>query len=176
MPGEMYVRGDSAATGYWCCADASRRVFVGEWVRTSDICRRSAEGSYTFLGRSGDMLKAGGIWVSPTEVEDRLLAHPEVAEVAVVAVPDSDELDMLVACVVPVPGAKIDQNALIRWCRDGLAAFKRPRRVLELAELPKTATGKVRRNVLRDQARTYIAHPTGPTAPIADPSPTVTGE
>lgn len=161
MPGEMYVRGDSAATGYWCRADASRRVFVGEWVRTSDICRRSAEGSYTVLGRSGDMLKAGGIWVSPTEVEDRLLAHPEVAEAAVVAVPDSDELNMLVACVVPVPGATIDQDALIRWCRDGLAAFKRPRRVLELAELPKTATGKVRRNVLRDQARDYMAHPTG---------------
>ncbi|MTD59583.1 benzoate-CoA ligase family protein [Amycolatopsis pithecellobii] len=152
-PGELYVRGDSAATGYWCRAETSREVFLGGWVRTGDSYLRNDDGTYTCLGRFGDMLKAGGIWVTPSEVENRLLDHPDVAEAAVVGVPDSDELDKPVACVVPVPGHAIDPDELIRWCREGLASFKRPRAVVELAELPKTATGKIRRNVLRQLVR-----------------------
>jgi benzoate-CoA ligase len=110
------------------------------------------------------MLKAGGIWVSPAEVEERLLAHPDVAEVAVVAAPDEVGLAKPVACVVPVPGHVIDPEALTTWCRDGLAAFKRPRLVISVDELPKTATGKIRRNVLREQMRDSL---TGPTVQIA---------
>jgi benzoate-CoA ligase family protein len=151
-PGELFVRGESAAIGYWCRADASRSVFLGDWVRTGDTYVRNADATFTCLGRLGDMLKAGGIWVTPSEVEDRLLDHPDVAEVVVVGVPDSDELDKPVACVVAVPGHRIDADELIQWCRDGLATFKRPRAVVELTELPKTATGKVRRNVLREIA------------------------
>nr|WP_235998819.1 benzoate-CoA ligase family protein [Qaidamihabitans albus] len=150
QPGELYVRGESAATGYWCRAEVSRRVFLGEWMRTGDTYVRNDDGSYSCLGRFNDMLKAGGIWVTPSEVEDRLLEHPDVAEAVVVGVPDSDELDKPVACVVPVPGRSVDGAALIQWCRDGLAAFKRPRAVVQLSELPKTATGKIRRNVLRE--------------------------
>ena len=149
-PGELYVRGDSAATGYWCRAETSRRVFVGEWMRTGDTYVRNPDGTYTCLGRAGDMLKAGGIWVSPSEVEDRLLEHSDVAEAVVVAIPDADGLDKPVACVVPVPGRNVDADELIAWCRAELAAFKRPRAVFELTELPKTATGKIRRNVLRE--------------------------
>ncbi|WP_344598684.1 benzoate-CoA ligase family protein [Actinomadura vinacea] len=152
-PGELYVRGDSAAVGYWCRAATSRHVFLGDWVRTGDTYVRNDDGTYTCLGRTNDLLKAGGIWVSPTEVEERLLAHPDVAEVAVVAVPDADDLDKPVACVVPGPGSRIDPEELIAWCREGLASFKRPRGVIGLTELPKTATGKIRRNVLRDLAR-----------------------
>ncbi|MFD0856675.1 benzoate-CoA ligase family protein, partial [Actinomadura adrarensis] len=151
-PGELYVRGESAAVGYWCRAETTRRVFIGDWCRTGDTYVRNDDGTYTCLGRTNDLLKAGGIWVSPTEVEERLLAHPEVAEVAVVGVKDADDLDKPVACVVPRPGGKIDSDDLIAWCREGLAAFKRPRGVVELDELPKTATGKIRRNVLRDIA------------------------
>jgi benzoate-CoA ligase len=157
VAGELYVRGDSAAIGYWCRASVSRQVFLGEWTRTGDSYVRNDDGTFTCLGRFNDLLKAGGIWVSPAEVEDRLLAHPAVAEVAVVAVPDSDELDKPVACVVPVAGANIDSEELIRWCREELAAFKRPRAVLQLDELPKTATGKIRRNVLRDLAGPALA-------------------
>jgi benzoate-CoA ligase len=153
-PGELYVRGESAAVGYWCRAETTRRVFLGAWMRTGDTYVRNDDGTYTCLGRTNDLLKAGGIWVSPTEVEERLLAHPDVAEVAVVGVPDADDLDKPVACVVPVPGGKADPDDLIAWCREGLASFKRPRGVVSLAELPKTATGKIRRNVLRDLART----------------------
>ncbi|ASR34606.1 benzoate--CoA ligase [Prauserella marina] len=153
QPGELYVRGDSAATGYWCRAATSRLVFLGEWMRTGDTYVRNADGTYTCLGRFNDMIKAGGIWVTPSEVEDRLLEHPDVAEAVVVGVPDSDELDKPVACVVPMPGKHVDEADLIRWCREELASFKRPRVVVELAELPKTATGKIRRNVLRDMVK-----------------------
>ena len=155
-PGELYVRGESAAIGYWCRADTSRQVFLGEWLRTGDTYVRNADGTLTCLGRANDMLKAGGIWVSPSEVENRLLEHPDVAEVVVVAVPDSDELDKPVACVIPAAGKHVDADELIGWCREGLAAFKRPRAVVELAELPKTATGKIRRNVLRERLRTEL--------------------
>jgi len=152
-PGELHVRGPSTATGYWCRTDTSRSVFLGQWMRTGDTYVRNDDGTYTCLGRLNDMLKAGGIWVTPSEVEERLLEHPDVAEAVVVGIPDADDLDKPVACVVPRPGHTVDPDEIIRWCREGLAAFKRPRAVTILTELPKTATGKIRRNVLRDQLR-----------------------
>ncbi|WP_460062211.1 benzoate-CoA ligase family protein [Streptomyces sp. YKOK-I1] len=152
-PGELYVRGESAATGYWCRAETTRQVFLGDWVRTGDTYLRNVDGTYTCMGRTNDLLKAGGIWVSPAEVEERLLAHPDVAEVAVVGAPDADGLEKPVACVVPKPGHEVDPDALVAWCREGLAAFKRPREVIGLPELPRTPTGKIRRNVLRAMVR-----------------------
>jgi benzoate-CoA ligase family protein len=157
QPGNLYLSGPTIASGYWCRHDTTRTVFQGEWLRTGDTYVRNEDGTYSCLGRSDDMLKAGGIWVSPAEVEERLLAHPDVAEVAVVAAPDEVGLDKPVACVVPVAGHVIDPDGLTTWCRDGLAAFKRPRMVITLAELPKTGTGKVRRNVLREQVRDALA-------------------
>jgi|SRR5579875_1154695 len=165
QPGELYVRGESAATGYWCRASTSRKVFIGEWMRTGDSYVRNEDGTYTCLGRYNDLIKAGGIWVTPAEVEDRLLAHPSVAEAAVVGVPDADGLDTPVACVVPAPGCHADAGTLIKWCREGLAAFKRPRAVIEMSELPKTATGKIRRNVLRETARAVLARGDDPPEP-----------
>lgn len=170
-PGELWVRGESAATGYWCRAGTSRRVFCGEWMRTGDTYTRNEDGTYTCLGRQDDMLKVGGIWVTPSEVEDRILEFPGVAEVAVVGVPDADGLDKPVACVVPV-GGQLDPDAVIVWCRAGLASFKRPRAVLQVDELPKTATGKIRRNVLRElvrDERSDTAHPGADTAVPAVP-------
>jgi benzoate-CoA ligase family protein len=157
--GELYLRGPSIATGYWCRTETTRRMFLGEWLRTGDTYVRNEDGTYSFLGRYGDMLKAAGIWVSPAEVEQRLLEHPSVAEAAVVAAPDEVGLDKPVACVVPVAGEPVDAEALIQWCRDGLAAFKRPRAVVAVDELPKTATGKIRRNVLRDRVRDVLVEP-----------------
>ncbi|MFE7173879.1 benzoate-CoA ligase family protein [Streptomyces sp. NPDC057616] len=157
VPGELYVRGASAATGYWCRAATTRQVFLGDRVRTGDTYVRNADGTYTCMGRTNDLLKAGGIWVSPAEVEERLLAHPDVAEAAVVGARDADGLDRPVACVVPRAGREVDAEALVAWCREGLAAFKRPRGVVALAELPRTATGKIRRNVLREMVRSEEA-------------------
>ncbi len=155
-PGALFVRGASLASGYWCRTEATREVFQGEWLRTGDTYTRSADGYYTCLGRSNDLLKAGGIWVSPAELEDRLLQHPDVVEAAVVGVPDSNELDKPVACVVLAPGASVDADGLVQWCREGLAAFKRPRAVLVVDELPKTATGKIQRFKLRSMAQDRV--------------------
>nr|MDQ2875767.1 benzoate-CoA ligase family protein [Actinomycetota bacterium] len=156
-PGSLHVKGDSVADGYWCRSEVTRRVFRGEWLRTGDIYVRDAGGFYTCLGRSDDVLKVSGMWVSPAEVEARLRAHPDVEQAVVVAVPDADGLDKPVACVVARAGTGPADSDLIEWCRAGLSAFKRPRHVLFLAEFPLTATGKVQRFRLREHAITVLS-------------------
>jgi benzoate-CoA ligase family protein len=170
-PGSLWVKGDSIATGYWCRSEVSRRVFRGEWLRTGDIYARDRDGFYTCLGRSDDVLKVGGMWVSPAEVETRLRAHPAVEQAVVVAVPDADGLHKPVACVVTRNGTQATEDELIAFCRAGLSAFKRPRRVLFLPEFPLTATGKVQRFRLREHALgTLSAPPDPPTAPPDPPT------
>jgi acyl-coenzyme A synthetase/AMP-(fatty) acid ligase len=151
-PGTLFVRGESTATGYWTQYDASRLVFQGEWLRTGDTYVRDADGHYACLGRTGDMIKAGGIWVSPMEVEARLLAHPSVAQAVVVAARDVDGLEKPVAYVVLSPGRSATEAELIEFCREGLPSFKRPRAVVFADGFPATATGKVRRVELRKMA------------------------
>jgi benzoate-CoA ligase family protein len=163
-PGHLYVRGSSAATGYWCRMEVTRRVFQGPWVRTGDTYVRSADGYFQSMGRTDDIIKAGGIWVSPTEVEERLRQHPAVSLVVVVSLPDADGLDKPVACVLLTPGASTTADELVAFCRDGLAAFKRPRHVLVFDELPTTATGKLQRFRIRELAleRLSAAAPLAP--------------
>jgi acyl-coenzyme A synthetase/AMP-(fatty) acid ligase len=156
-PGDLFVRGASTATGYWCRVATTRSVFQGDWLRTGDVYTRSADGYYTCLGRSDDMLKAGGIWVSPAEVESRLVEHPTVAQAAVVGVPDEHGIDKPIAYVVPTTGATVDQDELIAFARAGLASFKRPRRVFVVDDLPRTATGKLRRFAVRNLAIERLA-------------------
>jgi benzoate-CoA ligase family protein len=156
-PGSLYVKGDSVADGYWCRSEVNRRVFRGEWLRTGDIYVRDADGYYTCLGRSDDVLKVSGMWVSPAEVETRLRAHPDVEQAVVVAIPDADGLDKAVACVVARSGTGPADSDLIEWCRAGLSSFKRPRHVLFLPEFPLTATGKVQRFRLREHAITVLS-------------------
>ncbi|MDN5747513.1 MAG: benzoate-CoA ligase family protein [Pseudonocardia sp.] len=162
-PGMLYVSGESVCTGYWCRTEVNRTVFQGEWMRTGDQYVRGADGSYTCLGRADDVLKVGGIWVSPTEVETRLLEHPDVAEAVVIGVPDADGLDKPVAYLVPAPGTHVDAEEIIAFCRAGLASFKRPRTVVEVSELPRTATGKIQRYRLRELASTTVVP--APSAP-----------
>jgi benzoate-CoA ligase family protein len=151
-PGTLYVRGASAATGYWSSYDASRRVFQGEWLRTGDTYVRDADGYYACLARTGDMIKASGIWVSPMEVEERLLTHPAVSQAVVVAAADADGLEKPVAYVVLGEGETATEAELIEHCREGLPSFKRPRAVMFTDGFPTTATGKIRRVELREQA------------------------
>ncbi len=151
-PGHLLISGESLASGYWCRTATTRAAFDGEWMRTGDTYVRSEGGFFTCLGRSDDMIKAGGIWVSPAEVEACLLTHASVAQAAVVAVPDADGLDKPVACVVAAAGATVDEADLIAHCRESLAAFKRPRHVLVFDELATTATGKLRRFAVREAA------------------------
>ncbi len=151
-PGTLFVRGASAATGYWSRYDASRQVFRGEWLRTGDTYVVDADGYYSCLGRTGDMLKASGIWVTPAEVEARLLAHADVIQAVVVAGNDTDGLEKPVAFVQLNAGAVADEDALIAFCRAGLPSFKRPRRIVFVTGYPTTPTGKIRRVELRAQA------------------------
>jgi benzoate-CoA ligase len=166
-PGMLYIAGESICTGYWCRTDVNRTVFQGEWMRTGDQYVRGEDGSYTCLGRADDVLKVGGIWVSPTEVESRLLEHPALAEAVVVGVADEDGLDKPVAYVVARQGASVDPDEVVAFCRAGLAAFKRPRLVIEVDELPKTATGKIQRFRLRQMA-TASPPPSGTAADVAE--------
>jgi acyl-coenzyme A synthetase/AMP-(fatty) acid ligase len=160
-PGTLLVRGESTATGYWSRYAASRQVFLGEWLRTGDTYIRDADGYYTCLGRTGDMLKASGMWVSPAEVEDRLLTHDAVAQAVVVAAPDVDGLEKPVAYVVLQAGHATTEDELIQFCRDGLPSFKRPRKVVFVGAYPTTATGKIRRVELRAMAATILIEPEG---------------
>ncbi len=151
-PGYLHVRGPSTATGYWQRPDATAAAFLADgWLRTGDVYTRSADDAWTFLGRNNDMIKAGGIWVSPAEVESVLIEHPDVLEAAVVGARDEAGLETVVAFVVPRAGRVIDETAIESHCRSRMAAFKRPRQLVVVDELPRTATGKVRRFALREQ-------------------------
>src|SRR6266705_1570113 len=117
---------------------------------------RDAAGYYTCLGRTGDMLKTSGMWVSPAEVEERLLAHPSVSQAIVVAGLDADGLEKPVAYVIVAPGATASEDELIAFCKEGLPSFKRPRKVVFVDTYPTTSTGKVRRVELRQRAATVL--------------------
>ena len=165
-PGTLFVRGGSAATGYWARYDTSRQVFQGEWLRTGDTYVQDADGYYACLGRTGDMLKASGIWVSPAEVEGRLLAHDAVAQAVVVAAPDTNGLEKPVAYVVLADGRSATEDELVEFCRQGLPSFKRPRKVVFVPGYPTTATGKIRRVELRRMAASVLVPSDPPTEAV----------
>jgi benzoate-CoA ligase len=151
-PGYLHVRGPSVASGYWQRPEATAAAFLPDgWLRTGDVYTRDDAGAWTFLGRNNDMIKAGGIWVSPAEVEAVLIEHADVLEVAVVGARDASGLETVVAFVVPRAGREIDEAAIEAHCRSRMAVFKRPRRIVVVDHLPRTATGKVRRFALREQ-------------------------
>jgi benzoate-CoA ligase len=150
-PGYLHVRGPSTAAGYWQRPEATAAAFrEGGWLRTGDVYVRSEGDSWTFLGRNNDMIKAGGIWVSPAEVEATLITHSSVLEAAVVGSRNAHGLEETVAFVVPRAGVTIDVDAIEAHCREHMATYKRPRRIFVVDELPKTATGKIQRFKLRD--------------------------
>jgi benzoate-CoA ligase len=154
-PGYLHVRGPSTATGYWQRPDATTAAFRADgWLRTGDVYVRGTDDSWTFLGRNNDMIKAGGMWVSPAEVESILITHPDVLEAAVVGAHNKQGLEETVAFVLARSGRTIDNAALDAHCRERMAAFKRPRRVIVVTELPKTATGKIQRFKLRESLTT----------------------
>src|SRR5579862_2330327 len=153
--GELVVRGPSAAEGYWNQRDKSRRTFRGEWTHTGDTYTRDTQGYYRYCGRTDDMLKVSGIWVSPFEVEEALIAHPSVLEAAVVGHADADGLIKPKAFVVLQESAQKEDRAALaatlqNAVKDRIGVWKYPRWI-EFAEgLPKTATGKIQRFKLRD--------------------------
>jgi benzoate-CoA ligase len=150
--GELQVRGPTSAVMYWNNREQSRTTFLGEWTRSGDKYVRDEDGYYVYCGRRDDMLKVGGIYVSPFEVEGALQSHPDVLEAAVVAWPDEDELIKPKAFVVlKSASAACDTLALAlqEHCKQKLAPYKYPRWIEFRADLPKTATGKIQRFKLR---------------------------
>jgi benzoate-CoA ligase family protein len=150
--GNLQLKGETAALFYLHDAERSRQTFLGEWLHTGDKYFEDEDGYFWHAGRTDDMLKVGGIWVSPVEVESTLIEHEAVLECAVVGVEDDATLIKPKAYVVLQeghPGGDETAAALIAHCVERMAAYKRPRWIEFVEELPKTATGKIQRYRLR---------------------------
>jgi long-chain acyl-CoA synthetase len=147
--GELWIHTPGVMDGYLGNDEETRAVLVDGWFRTGDLARVNDGGYVAIVGRKRERIKRGGYSVFPAEVETVLLAHPDVAEAAVVAVPDTTLGEEVAAFVALQPGATADADALIAWCRDRLAAFKYPRRVTIVDALPRSTTGKVLKARLR---------------------------
>ena len=150
--GNLLVKGETAALFYLHQYGKSQQTFMGEWLFTGDKYYVDEDGYYWHAGRSDDMMKVGGIWVSPVEVESTLISHPAVLECAVVEQADDSDLIKPKAYVMLnssyEPSAEMEQT-LIAYCREKMAGYKRPRWIVFVDELPKTATGKIQRFKLR---------------------------
>jgi benzoate-CoA ligase family protein len=152
--GELVVRGPSAAEGYWNQRDKTRRTFRGEWTYTGDTYIRDEDGYFRFRGRTDEMLKVSGVWVSPFEVEEALISHPAVLESAVVGAQDGDGLTKPKAFVVLQDAAKQQDVETVKellrtHVKERIGVWKYPRWIEFVDGLPKTATGKIQRFRLR---------------------------
>ena len=152
--GELLVRGETAADGYWNKREKSRITFEGEWTRTGDKYEIGQDGRYTYCGRTDDMFKVSGIWVSPFEIEQAVAAHPSVLEAAVVSARDEKDLEKPKAFVVLQQGADADtvREELKEFVKEKIGKWKYPRWIEFVDDLPKTATGKIQRFKLRETA------------------------
>ena len=150
-PGDLYIRGPSAALMYWGNRDKSRDTFQGAWTKSGDKYVKNADGTYTYSGRSDDMLKVSGIYVSPFEVEATLVQHPAVLEAAVIGKEDAEGLTKTKAFVVLKAGASATEDELKAFVKERLAPYKYPRFIEFISDLPKTATGKIQRFKLRER-------------------------
>jgi benzoate-CoA ligase len=149
--GDLYIQGPSSALMYWGNREKSRDTFQGGWTKSGDKYVKNPDGTYTYGGRSDDMLKVSGIYVSPFEVEATLVQHPAVLEAAVIGVPDAEGLTKTKAFVVLKSGGQATEAELKAFVKDKLAPYKYPRLIEFVADLPKTATGKIQRFKLRER-------------------------
>ncbi len=149
-PGDLYIHGPSAAMMYWGNRAKTRETFQGGWTKSGDKYIRNSDGTLTYAGRSDDMLKVSGVYVSPFEVEATIVQHPAVLEAAVIGAPDADGLVKTKAFVVLKAGEHADEAELKAFVKDRLAPYKYPRAIEFITELPKTATGKIQRFRLRE--------------------------
>jgi benzoate-CoA ligase family protein len=157
--GNLEVRGDSCAAYYWHQHEKTKSCMRGDWFTTGDRYRRTAEGTYVYEGRTDDMLKVGGLWVSPVDMENCLLEHPAVHGVGVVGV-EVEGMSRVAAYVVAAPDRPADDALaaeLRDWCRQRLRRYEYPHLVTFVDDLPRTVNGKVQRFALREQAATADA-------------------
>jgi long-chain acyl-CoA synthetase len=154
--GEIVTRSDCVMSGYWDMPEASAAALKGGWLHTGDLGIMDERGILTLRDRSKDMIISGGSNIYPREVEEVLLRHPAVGEVAVVGRPHPDWVEEVVACVVTRPGMSVTDDELDRLCLDNMGRYKRPRRYFYMAELPKNNYGKVLKTALREQVAVEV--------------------
>ncbi|NOY12644.1 MAG: benzoate-CoA ligase family protein [Deltaproteobacteria bacterium] len=150
--GQLWIRGDSTARCYWNNSEKTAQTMVDGWLDTGDTYLQDREGYFHYCGRNDDMLKVGGIWCSPFEIEAKLIEHPRVLEAAVVGRSDTAGLIKPEAHIIlqnPTEAGDVLTDELLAHCKTGLAPYKYPRWFQYVAELPKTATGKIQRFKLR---------------------------
>jgi len=154
--GILMMKGESIAASYWNKHEKTKNTYQGHWFNTGDQYVRYDDGTFTYAGRGDDMIKAGGIWVSPVEVENTLMLHPAVLEAGVVGVEDDDALIKPKAFVVFKEGVEVNDalmDELKKFVKSSIAPYKFPRWMEAVKELPKTATGKVQRFKLREMSK-----------------------
>ena len=152
VAGELCMKGPQIMMGYWDQSDATREALRDGWMHSGDIAVMDEAGWFYLVDRKKDVIIASGFKVWPREVEDVLYTHPAVREAAVVGVPDDYRGETVKAYVSLKPNVNATPEELAAYCRDRLASYKAPRMVEILDDLPKTVTGKIQRNILRDLA------------------------
>lgn len=149
--GEILIRAPSVTAGYWEDPEMTRRLVVDGWLHTGDMGRMDADGFLYVSGRKGDMIISGGMNIFPSEIEDVLREHPSVGDVAVIGLLDEKWGETVCAVVVPAPGATVEERVLIDFCSERLASYKKPTSVRVVADMPRTAGGKPKKFLLREQ-------------------------
>jgi long-chain acyl-CoA synthetase len=150
--GELLVNGPQVFAGYWDRPSETAQVLLpGGWLRTGDIARVSDDGFITIVDRMKELIVTGGFNVSPSEVEAALLSHPDIADAAAVGLASATGGEDIVAVVVMTPGVKLDVDLLRDYCRTRLSAYKIPRRIVEVDDLPRSLIGKVLRREVRNR-------------------------
>ncbi len=148
--GELQVRGSHVCKGYWRQPDKTAEAFTPDgWLKTGDLALRERDGYITLKGRSKDLIISGGLNIYPPEVELALAGHPAVAASAVIGCPDAKWGERVTAVIVPMPGSQPDPDQIIAYCRERLAAYKAPKKVIFVAAMPRNALGKVQKAQLR---------------------------
>jgi acyl-CoA synthetase (AMP-forming)/AMP-acid ligase II len=152
--GEICVCGLAVFAGYYNNPEANAKAFRNGWFRTGDLGHMDAQGFLFITGRASDMYISGGSNVYPREIEEKLLTHPGLAEVAIVGVPDPVWGEVGIAVAVRRPGASLDEAAVLAWIEGKVSRYKLPKRVIFWEALPKSAYGKITKKLIRDELAT----------------------
>jgi fatty-acyl-CoA synthase len=150
--GEVMMRGNVVSKGYLKDPEATQKAFAHGWFHTGDLAVRHTDGTIQLRDRSKDIIISGGENISSIEVEDALYKHPSVALAAVVALPDEKWGEVPCAFIELKPGMQATEAELIAWCRERMAGFKAPKKIV-FSDLPKTSTGKIQKHILRSSVK-----------------------
>lgn len=157
--GEIWIKSPVVAREYWRKPEATRETFVDGWCRTGDLGRIDEDGYLVIAGRKKDMIRSGGENIYPAELENVLIQHPKIRDVAIIGVPDPKYLEAVCAVIVPQPGSNPSEQEILDYCKSRLAGYKKPRYVVFVDELPRTPSGKIMKYRLRDTYRSLGAEP-----------------